>query len=279
MSHPPSLAQRRLAARLRRLREDAGLSTYQLAKAFTPQWSQSRVTRVERAVIMATAADVEAWADATRAPRHVRDELSDLAYEAWTQSRSWRSSHRRGLAARQREMSVMERSATRVRHFQPALIPGLLQCPSYARRVLAMGNVTGQRDVDEAVAARAARQAVLREPGRSFEYVLTEGALRWRPGPRDLMAAQRDHLLTAARLPSVSVTVIPFDQEARTVYEHGFAIFDIPDAPLVLVEQYGGEDEKQDAREVALYEGVFAVLRESALAGEAALEFIRSVTG
>jgi transcriptional regulator with XRE-family HTH domain len=275
MRRPPSPSQQRLAAILRRLRDEAGLSTYQLSAALG--WSQSRVTRIERGQIVATAADVEAWAQATRAPRRIRDELSDLAYEAWNQSTSWRASHRRGLAARQREMGQLERSSTALRHFQPESVPGLLQSPAYARHLITMADITGQRDIDEAVAARLERQQILSEPGRQFRYVLTEGALRWRPGPLEVMAEQREHLLTAAQLPAVSLAVIPYDQEARLPYVQPFTVYEIPDAPLVLTEQYTGESFISDARDVAVYDRTFDLLRESALTDDAALEFIRSV--
>jgi hypothetical protein len=251
------------------------MSTYELSESLG--WSQSRVTRIERGRIVATADDVEAWAQVTRAPRRVRDELSDLAYEAWTESRSWRASHRRGLAARQREMGQMERSSTGLRHFQPEAIPGLLQSPSYARHVVAMADVTGQRDIDDAVTARTERQQILTEPGRQFRYVLTEGALRWRPGPPEVMAEQRDHLLAAAQMPAVSIAVIPFSRQAAAPYIHPFIIYEIPGAPMVLTEQYTGEMFVSDARDVAVYDRTFGLLQESALTGEAALEFIRSV--
>lgn len=275
MSQPPSPSQQRLAAILHRLREEAGMSTYQLAEELG--WSQSRVTRIERGRITATADDVEAWAEATRAPGRMRDELSELAYAAWTRSRSWRSSHRRGLAARQREMSELERSCTLLRQFQPEAVPGLLQSPSYARHLISMADVTGQRDIDQAVAARMERQQILREPGRQFQYVLVEGALRWRPGPAEIMTEQRDHLLTTARLPGVRIAVIPFDQQARAPYIHPFTIYDIPSAPLVLIEQYTGETFISDARDIAVYQRTFDLLQTSALTADSALDFIRSV--
>lgn len=275
MSHPPDPSQRRLSALMRKLRRDAGLSTYTLAGVLG--WTQSRVSRIETGRAQATADDVDAWADATNASEADRDQMAGLAYGAWTHIRSWHSSHRQGLAARQREMGEFERAATAVRHFQPAVIPGLLQSPAYARHVITMGDVTGRGDVDEAVAARMRRQDVLREDRCRFEYILAEGALRWRPGPADLMAEQREHLLAAAALDAVTLMVIPFDQEARTVYEHGFALFDIPDAPTVLIEQYGGERFIAEPRELAVYERVFGVLRDSALTGDAAVDFIRAV--
>jgi transcriptional regulator with XRE-family HTH domain len=251
------------------------MSTYQLADVLG--WSQSRVTRIERGQIAVTADDVDAWAEATRASERVRAELSELAYEAWTHARSWSTSHRRGLAARQREMASLERSCALIRQFQPEAIPGLLQSPSYARHVIVMADITGQRDIDAAVEARMERQKILREPGHQFQYVLVEGALRWRPGPAEIMAEQRDHLLTAARLPGVSIAVIPFDQQARAPYIHPFTIYDNPDAPLVLTEQYSGEIFIDEAPHIAAYQRTFELLRESALTADSAADFIRSV--
>jgi len=171
----------------------------------------------------------------------------------------------------------MDRSATEILHFQPSAIPGLLQTENYARRLLTMGDVSSRGGIDAAVTARMSRQAILRESGRRFDYVLTEGALRWRPGPKALMEEQLGRLLAAASLPTVSLGIIPFDREARVVYLHGFAIFRTPDAPVVLTEGYTKEDFLADPRDIEVYEGIFALLRESVLIGDAAAEFARSV--
>ena len=275
MSHPPSPSQQRLTAILRGLREGAGLSTYQLSEILG--WSQSKVTRVENGRVRATADDVEAWTNATGADPRTQEELSSLAYAAWTETRTWRASHRGGLAARQREMGALDRSATEILHFQPAVIPGLLQSEGYARRVLAFGNITSQADIDAAVRARMSRQAILREPGRRFDYVLTEGALRWQPGEPGLMDEQLGHLLAAAALPAVSLSVIPFDRDPAAVYSHGFAIFRVPDAPVVLVENYTAEVFLADQSDIAAYARIFTTLQESAITGEDALAFARSV--
>lgn len=275
MGYPPTPAQERLAAVLAGLRQGARLTTYALAERLG--WSQSKVTRIENGRTQATAADAEAWAEATGADAQVREELSLLANAAMTESRSWRSSHRAGLAARQQEMAVLDRSATEIRHFQPAVIPGLLQSESYARRVLTFADVTGKGGIDAAVKARMKRQRILREPGRRFEYVLTEGALRWRPGPGSMMEEQLGHLLASASLPSVSLAIIPFDREARSFYSQGFAIFRTPGGQRVLAEGYTKEDFFADPRDVQAYERIFDLLRESAFSGPDAAEFARSV--
>ena len=275
MSQPPSPSQQRLLSILRGLREGAGLTTYQLAERLG--WSQSRVTRIENGIIQASADDADAWAEATGADSGTREDLSALAYSAWNEVRSWRVSHRGGLAARQREMGQLEHRATEIRQFQPEAIPGLLQSESYARRALAFADVTDKGGVDSAAKTRIKRQAILREPGRTFDFTLAEGALRWRPVPRDLMEEQLGHLLAAAALPAVSLSVIPFDREAAQAYQNAFTIFRIPDAPTVLVEFFHGETFPSTATEVSLYERLFATLRDSALHGDEALAFARAV--
>lgn len=275
MSHPPSPAQMRLTAILRGLRDAAGMSTYRLAEVLG--WSQSKVTRIENGNTQATADDVEAWAEATGADTAAREELSGLAYSAWTQTRSWRASHRGGLAARQREMASMERSATEIRQFTPATVPGLLQSEGYARRVMTFGDVSNRGGIDAAVRERMKRQSVLREPGRSFDYVLTEGALRWSPGPHSLMEEQLGRLVAAAALPAVSLSVIPFDREPAAVYLHPFTIYRIPDAPVVLVENYHAESFAAEKSDIDAYERIFAALKDTALTGGEAVAFARSV--
>lgn len=270
----PTPAQMRLASLLRGLREGAGMSTYSLASRLG--WSQAKVTRIENGRTKATAEDAEEWATAAGAPETVREELSRLAAAAWEEARSWYASHRGGLAARQQEMAGLERSAAGLRHFQPSVIPGLLQTESYARRVLTLGDVTNKGGIDAAATSRMKRQDILREPGRTFDYVLTEGALRWRPGPKQMMTEQLGKLLATAALPGVTVSVIPFDREARTWYGQGFTIYEA-DPPVVLVEAYHKEEFIADPRDVGIYERVFELLRESALQGDAAADFARAV--
>ena len=275
MGQPATPAQVRLLAILRGLRDGAGMTTYQLAERLG--WNQSKVTRAENGRVRLSTADVTQWAQATGADESIREELSQLAYSAATEARSWHISHRAGLAARQDEMGRMDRSATHIAHFQPSVIPGLLQSEGYARRVMTMGDVTGRGGIDRGVKARMKRQAILRERGRRFDYVLTEGALRWRPGPAAAMEEQLGHLLAAAAFPAVSLSIIPFGREARTWYSQGFAIFrGMPDGPEVLTEGYTKEDFLRDERDVETYERIFALLRESALTGPEAAEFARA---
>ncbi len=276
MGQPQTPAQIRLLSILRGLRDGAGLSTYEIADRLG--WNQSKATRVENGRVRINAADAQRWAEVTGADEATREELARLVYDAATEARSWRISHRAGLAARQREMGKTDRAASEIWHFQPSVIPGLMQTEGYARRVITMGDVTGRGGIDNAVKARMKRQEVLREPGHRFDYVLAEGALRWRPGPRSLMEEQLGKIVATAALPAVSLSVIPFDREARTWYSQGFAIFwGDPEGPLVITEGYSKEDQLRAVEDIEVYERIFTLLRESALTGDEAIDFARAV--
>ena len=76
-----------------------------------------------------------------------------------------------------------------VRNFQPGIIPGLLQTADYALRIMEIANIQGAVDLADAVNVRLARQEALYDQGRHFEFIMTESALRWRPGPPELLSA------------------------------------------------------------------------------------------
>jgi Domain of unknown function (DUF5753) len=128
-----------------------------------------------------------------------------------TEARSWRLVNRLGLAPRQHEIAELEQSAHAVRVFQPVMVPGLLQIADYARPVMEMAYTAGP-DIAAAVAVRMERQTILYHQHKQFEFVVTEGALRWRPGPPDMMRAQLDRLMSAASLPNVTLNLVPFGE-------------------------------------------------------------------
>lgn len=263
---------RRLMGMLNDLRRRAGLSGEELGR--TVGWSQSKVSKIESGRTKPSVNDVRTWIDATGATEEQRAELPELAQAL--EARRWSSVHEAGLAERQREIAEVEAGTTHVSNFQFAIIPGLLQTADYARRVLTMADVSGQRDVPAAVAQRLERQTVLYEQDKTFEFVLAEGALRWRPGPPELIHAQRDRLLSLLTLPNVTLSVVPFDREATALYLNGFTIFEIPDEPTVLVETLSHELWLNDADHLATYRRTFSNLAENAVTGQQVPELIRS---
>ncbi|MGH3379371.1 MAG: Scr1 family TA system antitoxin-like transcriptional regulator, partial [Actinoallomurus sp.] len=120
----------------------------------------------------------------------------------------------------------------------------------------------------------------LYEDGRRFEFLLTEAALRWRPGPPRLMIAQLDRVATVSTLDNVSIGLIPFSAEADTVYSHGFALYDDGDDAdaFVLVEVDHAWLTVSTPNDVALYASRWSSLRKSAVFGDEAHDFLGTLS-
>lgn len=274
MSAQPSPRRLQLGAELRKLRKATGMNTTDFGVACG--WSQSKVSKSERGATLLSPEDVRIWVKKARADKETSDRLVALAVDLRTESHDW-SPDEGELAERNTFIGDVERESRGLQNFQPSAISGLLQTAEYTRRVMTMLDTRSEHDLSAAVAARTNRQTVLYDPAKRFEFVLTEGALRWRPGPPALMLAQLDRLLSIATLPNVDIRVLPFDRQAQTLYLNGFTIFDHPDDPFVLVETYGGERRYHDGETLHSYREVFARLHESAVSDAEAAEVIRRI--
>ena len=268
-----SADRRRLAAVLRGLREDTGLSAERFGEPLG--WSQGKVSKIENGRTLPSLQDVEAWATAAGRPDR-RPELVALAASVTTEARQWTG--RRGtLAARNEEAGVAESTASVVRVFQPAVIPGLLQTAAYARHVITLLRAASEEDIAAAVNVRMQRQDALYTPGKRFEFILTEGALRWRPGPPEMMAAQYDRILRVAEAANADIRVLPFAIQAPVLYTNGFTIYEIPDDPYVLVETMTREQHLREERDLATYRSAFERCMEAALVGEEAVAMVSNL--
>ena len=266
-----SPAQRRLAAALKRLRARSGLSANDLGRQLG--WTQTRVSRTENGARRVSVVEATAWAEATGAPPDLRSEVTELAEEAARDVRSWWSVHAGGLAGRQAEIAALESSATLIRNTQH-MVPGLLQTADYARHAVTLANISGQRDLAAAVAARMRRQEVLYDSAKQFDYVLPESALHLRvANDPAVMRAQADRLLSLDTLPNVSIAVLPFSVPIP-VYPTAFVIYEIPGEPLVVVETLTDELVLGEDREVAAYREAFALLQAAAVTGDEAHSLI-----
>ena len=125
-----------------------------------------------------------------------------------------------------------EAQAVKLRWFEMAVVPGLLQTESYARALLT-DRVAFLGDIDEAVTARMERAAILARDDPPELWVVVDEAVLHRPvGGPDVMAGQLKHLIELASRPAIVVRVMP-----ATVGVHdglpgaGFIIADFGDAP------------------------------------------------
>ncbi|MET8677656.1 helix-turn-helix transcriptional regulator [Streptomyces sp. NPDC004647] len=218
-------ARQALAARLREIRLDAGITKREIAAQCG--WSDAKSSRIENARTAPSDADIRLWCRACEA----EDQAPDLVAanrQADSMYVQWKRLQRTGLRQLQ-ESSVP--LFERTKHFKvycSNVVPGFLQTPGYAKALLTSIAVFRglPDDVAAAVDARMNRSHVIREGDHRFAIVVEETVLRYRIGDAGVMAGQLGYLLSAMNLPSVSLGIIPATV-ARPMWPlETFTIFD-----------------------------------------------------
>lgn len=260
-----------LAERLRHLRKVAGLTGDQLASQL--RWPRSKIPKLENGRQMPSESDITAWTQACGQPDAAPALLESLS-EAQAVHRQWRHKIRSGHPALQGDFDVLVRRANRVRNFEILLIPGLLQTPDYARyRMLEAIRLHGAAEgqVEATVAARMRRQAVLYDTSKTFEFVITEAALRYLLCPPDVMLGQLDRLLIASGLGNVTLGIIPPGKELTIAPMAGFLMAD----DTTVLETFTSMDTCLGAESAAYHRYADELLAQS-VTGEGARALITS---
>jgi transcriptional regulator with XRE-family HTH domain len=272
---PAPTGRERLASELRRLRDLAGVSGRDLAQRIGI--SQSKVSRIESGAAVPSLPEVTAWGKELGVSVETQGRLTALTESAYNEVHPWGSALRRGNL--QESIQDQESTATGIHIFQPSVVPGLLQTAEYARRVIAMFH--GQySDTDPAaeIASRLNRQLALYDRGRHFEFLITEAALRWRPGPVKLLMAQLHHIASISTLDNVMVGVIPLGVEATTLTTHGFALYEGNGQDAwITVETIHAEMTVAAPEHLDVYRTRWSRLCEMALFDDAAQEFLSRI--
>lgn len=205
-----------LGARLRRLREAAGVSREDAAHEI--RGSVSKLSRLEtgRSGIK---------------PRDLQDLLTlygvgddgeratALALATPANAGGWWREYGDVVPSWLEHYLELEQTASLIRTYEVEVIPGLLQTEDYARAVVRLGQAEGEGDEEEAerrVALRMSRQRLLYrdEPVRLWAVIDEASLLRPIGGAR-VMRAQIRHLIEVAELPHVNVQVLPLSAGTR----------------------------------------------------------------
>ncbi|MFI5728160.1 helix-turn-helix domain-containing protein [Streptomyces cyaneofuscatus] len=259
-----------LAEALRGLRRASGLSGERLA--IRCSMSQTKISRIETGRALPTVIDVERILKALAVPHEVADELLQLARRANVDYASWRAYARVGIYHKQAELKALESSSRVMRHFLPAIPTGLLHVHAYAVETLSpMVTSDPARDVSRAVQARMDRQAALDDTSRSFWFLMTEQAVKWRRATSEVMAAQCAHMANVNRKPNIEIGIIP---QGMQVPGTPMNIFVVYDDRLVTVELFSGEVALRDPRDITQHRNLFDLFWSHALTGDAATEFL-----
>jgi transcriptional regulator with XRE-family HTH domain len=217
MPASPSLRRRRLAAELRELRDQSGLSIGDVAEKLS--WPASRISRIETRQLGITPPDLRKLLDVygvdDEAHRGVLAEMARRAGErGW-----WQSYSRQVIPSEYGDLITVEAEAAVIRSYQPELVPGLLQTPGYARAVIRASRKNDPAaDIDRRLEVRLERQQILTRaepPPPRFQVVLNEAVLRRKVGEPAVMREQLEYLMVERDRANVTVQVLPFDAGAH----------------------------------------------------------------
>lgn len=277
-SSPSSSAQSAraaVAARLRELRLDAGLSGRELAALC--EWHPAKNSRVENGKGTLSDSDIRAWCVACGA----EDQADDLIVASRTADQmyvAWKRLHRTGLRHLQESYVPLFERTRRFRIYCSRVVPGFLQTEGYATELLTTIARFRQApdDVSDAVQARLARSHIIHRGDHRFGLLLEEDVLYYRFGDASVMADQLSYLLAMITLPSVSLGIIPRTASRRMWPLETFSMFD--DAQ-VEVELLTAQVNVTQPSEISMYAQAFGELSTMAAYGQNARVLIMKALG
>ncbi|MFC8716770.1 DUF5753 domain-containing protein [Kitasatospora sp. NPDC057198] len=275
----PTVRGRRLGLELRRLRESAGKSTEDAANAL--KCSRAKISRIETASVGIRRLDLGVLLDlyGVTEPK-ARDVLEALARDS--RKRGWWHDYGDTIPSTYTDFLGLEEDARYIRTWQPLVLPGLLQTEDYARAMLEANPAAVRPErIDPLVKLRMERKVVLTRPAPArFWAIVWEPALRCPVGGADVHQAQLRHLAEAARLPNVTLQVVPLDIGASAGACGAFVMFGLTDSPTpdaVFLETLTSSHYLEQTTELDSYGLVFEYLRSSALNPAQSLDLIAAI--
>jgi len=282
MATSPSLRRRRLAAELRGLREQSGLSVTEAARRL--DWQASRISRIENRQSGITAPELRKLLDLYGTDdEQYRARLAELARRV--NERGWWQKYAGLIGGDYADLISLEAETRTIRAYEQELMPGLLQTPEYAYAVIRASRPTDTaEEVKRRVEIRMERQEILTRPyppPPRFNVVLSEAALRRPVGGYDVMRAQLEYLLQPRDRANVTIQVLPFDAGVHPAMVGPFSVMTFPDPDdlgVVGVENAIGTLFLEDPYELRAYEELWNALQASALSPDDSQTFLRSTS-
>jgi transcriptional regulator with XRE-family HTH domain len=227
-NRPPTLRQRKLATELRRLRERTGMTGDQAAEALG--WWASKISRIEKAVVSVSAADLTKLMELYDVPVEQQTSLIELRSQA--RRRGWWEEYGNTLPSDYVSYIELESSTSSIKAYNSEVVHGLLQTHDYAREIISVGLMTQlpPAEIDRRVRVRQARQDVLtRDNPVDLSVVINESVLRRMIGGPDTMAGQISYLVEMAQQPNITIQVLPEEAGAHPATTGAYSILGFPE--------------------------------------------------
>ncbi|MPY53690.1 helix-turn-helix domain-containing protein [Streptomyces acidicola] len=266
--------QERLGAELRKLRERAGLSGREAARALGIAETKLSSTEVGRVGV--SAERVRHWASQyTCDDAALVDALVAMATE---RGRGWWEDYRGRVPIGYLDLAELEAHSAHLRTFESVHIPGLLQTEDQVRAIFS-GSVPRLADeaLETRVQFRLRRQEAL--AGLRYEALIHEAALRIRVANRKVAMAQLLWLLEQSELPNATIRVVPFDVDgfAGVVDPATYAGGPVPRLDTVVVDNQHGSAFLDAEAQLARYREVLRTVEAAALGAVESREFIHQI--
>ncbi|WP_220131162.1 helix-turn-helix transcriptional regulator [Streptomyces sp. PT12] len=262
----PTVRLRRLAAELRRLRAESGMTREDVTER--TGINGTTLYRIEGVQARPQKRTLMALLDLYGVNEPHRGEI--IAMSQGASQQGWLRPYHGELPEEYTTFISFESEAWEVRNYQSLFIPGLLQTEDYARAVIRGTLPLATTDEVEArVRARIERQATLagERPLRLWA-TMDEAALHRAVGGPAVMRAQMQHLLDASQQPHIRLQVIPFAAGAHPGMAGSFALLvfaDREEPEIIYVDSMAGEFFLETEVEVRRYSGMFDHLMAQAL--------------
>lgn len=250
---------RLLGAELRELRKEAGLTVRQLSARV--ELGHAAVSRYETGVRSPALDTLARILTALGASGKRYEELMELARRS--SEPNLIADTRSGLHKHLINLAEFERTAERIVHVAPLVIPGPLQTRSFAEKV--MESLPGE-ERDIRIELRMARSSAVLASSK-LETIISERVLHDAIGGPAVMAEQLRHIVDAARRGAVDVRVLPSNLQQWTLAHNGsFVLFEFAKAsPIIHLEHYRGPAFLYDQKDVEAYRKALVTLTEAAM--------------
>lgn len=276
----PSARQRRLAAILRSLRKEKGMSRDAVAEQMG--CSAPTITRIEAALVGARIADVTMLLEIYEVPAHTRDVLLQLARDA--RKRGWWDKLSDTIPEYFQSYVGLEEDASSISGYETEYIPGLFQTEEYGRAVIGAEPIRPpEEDLAQALSIRMKRQELLTSANPPEMWmVLNEAVIRREVGGQEAMRRQLRHLLELSRQNTINIQVLAFDTGVHPAMNGGFRLMKFPkpsDPDVVYVEYWRGSIYLESPNDVDAYNRLFDHLRATALGPDETRRLIEQAAG
>jgi transcriptional regulator with XRE-family HTH domain len=259
----PTIRQRELGLRLRKLRTGLGLTVEEVADKL--MCSAAKISRMETGARRPALRDVRDLCALYNVDESAAAELMKLTREAreqgwWTQYDDLNLSPYVGL----------EQDASSITAYCMYYLHGLVQTEDYARAIInAIAPKIEPAILQQRVEARVRRQELLEQASPpNYRLLLDEAALRRPVGGPALMAAQIAKILELSAAGKVRIQLIPFEAGPYSVSDLSFTLLEFSEPvlpPVVYVEGLVGSPYYERPIDVARYRESIENIRDSAL--------------